>query len=209
MTRISDPRGVWVKICGLTRPDDVDAAVKAGASAIGLVFAISPRQLSLRRAAQLRERVPEGVTVTGVFDSPSRIARAVSAVELDAVQVPTQIQLPDLPDHVTVLRTVRMIDDEQLASELEHLDGHALHIDSHVPGQLGGTGVTAPWDDIAKVEIGVEWVLSGGLNPSNVGPAVRRLGPDGVDVSSGVEDGTPGVKSIELISEFIHNARNL
>lgn len=211
--RISDPRGIWIKVDGVTREQDVDAAVEAGVSAIGMIFVLSPRHVTFAHAGRLRARIPDGVTAFGVFDggSPGAIARAVRGLDLGGVQIPADADLtrpgyPDLPEEVIVLRTVRVRGPEELEN-LDALVADAVHIDAYVEGRLGGTGHTAPWDDIAAQPPQRTWVLSGGLTPENVAPAIGRLGPDGVDVSSGVEAGEPGVKDAKLLAKFVAAAR--
>jgi len=206
--RISDPRGTWVKVDGFTRPQDVEEAVQAGVSAVGFIFALSPRQVSLGQAAKMRERVPEGVIAFGVFDGnrPAAIARTARHLELGGVQFPAPTQLSDdLPEELLVLRTVRVRGAEDL-SGLEELGCDAVHLDAYVDGVLGGTGQTAPWDEIESSPPARAWVLSGGLRPDNVAEAVSRLGPDGVDVSSGVER-EPGLKDPEKVRAFVEAAR--
>ncbi|HVE90708.1 MAG TPA: phosphoribosylanthranilate isomerase [Actinomycetota bacterium] len=210
--RLEDPRGIWVKVDGVTRVEDVAAACDAGVSAIGMIFAISPRRLTLGQASRIREALPDGVSAFGVFDatSPGAVLRAVSSLSLDGVQVPAELQLerpgyPELPAGVVVLRTVRVRGPQDLQG-LESLDCHAVHLDAYVEGLLGGTGHTAPWEDIEAVRPAVPWVLSGGLTADNVAEGISRLGPDGVDVSSGVES-SPGVKDAEKLSAFVSAAR--
>jgi len=106
---------------------------------------------------------------------------------------------------VTVLRTVRVSDERDLV-ELERLKCDAVHFDAYVPGQLGGTGVMAPWDLIEAHRPDVPFVLSGGLKASNVADAIQRLRPAGVDVSSGVER-EPGIKDAEAMRAFVDAAR--
>ncbi len=210
MTPLSDPRGIWTKVDGVTRPEDARAAADAGFSAVGMIFAPSPRRLTLARAIEVREAIPDGVAAFGVFggDSPGAVVRGAAALRLDGVQFPAELSLegyPDLPAGTIVLRTVRVRDEGDLA-ELEALDCTAVHLDAYVEGKLGGTGRTAPWDVIDAHRPGVPFVLSGGLTPDNVAEAVRRLSPNGVDVSSGVESG-PGIKDAAKLRAFVQAAR--
>ncbi|MEX2395359.1 MAG: phosphoribosylanthranilate isomerase, partial [Actinomycetota bacterium] len=125
---------------------------------------------------------------------------------LDGVQFPApRVAGRFLPDGVMVLRTVRVRDAEDLV-EVERLECAAVHLDAYVEGQLGGTGVVAPWDVIEAHRPTVPFVISGGLNPSNVAEAVSRLRPDGVDVSSGVES-SPGIKDVAKLGAFVEAAR--
>lgn len=213
--RICDPRGIWIKVDGVTREQDVDAAVEAGVSAVGMIFVLSPRHITFGRAAKLRARIPDGVTAFGVFDgqSPGAVHRAVRGLNLGGIQIPAEADIdrpgyPGLDPDVLVLRTVRVRGPQEL-EDLSALQADAVHIDAYVPGRLGGTGHTAPWDDIADNPPRRTWVLSGGLTPENVAAAIGRLGPDGVDVSSGVEAGEPGIKDARRLAAFVKAARRV
>lgn len=203
---IADVRGVWVKVDGVTRVEDVEAAVDAGVSAVGMIFAPSPRRVTAAVAARLRAAIPGGVAAFGVFDgtSPGAIERAVAMFALDGVQLPAASEVE--PEAGIVLRTVRV----RGPADLDGLGGmrcDAVHLDAYVEGALGGTGVLAPWDVIEAHRPAVPFVVSGGLRPGNVGDAVRRLRPAGVDVSSGVES-SPGVKDHDLLRAFVDAARD-
>ena len=205
---LHDPRGIWVKVDGVTRPDDAVAAVEAGVSAIGMIFAPSKRRVTLDQAREVRRAIPSEVAAFGVFDdsAPREVGEIAEELRLDGVQFPAPLVAGRfLPDGVIVLRTVRVRDAEDLV-ELQRLRCDAVHLDAYVEGQLGGTGVVAPWDVIEANRPSVPFVLSGGLNPSNVGDGVRRLKPDGVDVSSGIET-EPGVKDATLMKAFVEEAR--
>lgn len=200
---------MWVKVDGLTRPQDVRAAAEAGVSAVGMIFAPSPRRLTLAQALRVRAAIPDGVTAFGVFDaSPGAVVRAVHTLRLGGVQFPADLSLegyPAIPEDIIVLRTVRVRDRDDLAG-LGSLECHAVHLDAYVPGRLGGTGERVPWELIEQTPPRVPFVLSGGLGPENVAEAVRRLRPAGVDVSSGVES-EPGVKDAEKVRAFVEAAR--
>lgn len=203
-----DKRGIWIKVDGVTRPQDAAAAVDAGVSAVGMIFAPSPRRVTIQEASAIRAAIPNGVSAFGVFDdsAPREVGEIAKELELDGVQFPAPLVAGRfLPKGVLVLRTVRVRDAEDLV-ELERLRCDAVHLDAYVEGQLGGTGVVAPWDVIEANRPTVPFVLSGGLSPDNVAEAVRRLGPAGVDVSSGIER-EPGVKNAEAMLAFVTAAR--
>jgi phosphoribosylanthranilate isomerase len=209
VSALHDPRGIWVKVDGVTRVEDAVAAVAAGVSAIGMIFAPSRRRVSLEEAEKIRAAIPSDVAAFGVFDdsAPWELGEITQALQLDGIQFPAPLVVgrfltEPLP---TILRTVRVADERDLI-ELERLQCDAVHFDAYVEGKLGGTGVVAPWDLIETHRPDVPFVLSGGLRPSNVAEAVRRLGPVGVDVSSGVEE-APGVKDAELMRTFVEAAR--
>jgi phosphoribosylanthranilate isomerase len=206
---ISDPRGIWIKVDGIMRPEDAIAAVEAGVSAVGMIFAPSARRVTLEAAKEIRDVIPAGVMAFGVFDdsAPREVGEVAELLSLDGVQFPAALVAGRfLPGGVAVLRTVRVRSGEDLA-EVERLECDALHLDSYVEGKLGGTGVQAPWDVIEANRPTIDFVLSGGLKPSNVTEAVRRLKPSGVDVSSGVER-EPGLKDPEALREFVDKARS-
>jgi phosphoribosylanthranilate isomerase len=205
---IHDPRGVWVKVDGVTTADDAKAAVEAGVSAVGMIFAPSPRRVSIDQAMVVREAIPADIAAFGVFDdsAPREVGEIAEALRLDGVQFPAPLVAGRfLPDGVLVLRTIRVRDADDLV-EVERLKCDAVHLDAYVEGQLGGTGVVAPWDVIASSRPDVPFVLSGGLRPDNVAEAVALLRPYGVDVSSGVEV-EPGVKDHEMMRAFVDEAR--
>lgn len=205
---MKDPRGIWVKVDGVTRPEDAEAAAEAGVSAVGMIFVESPRRLTLARAVEVRKAIPEGVAAFGIFGGPGAVVRGQGMLRLGGVQLPRELSLegyPELPSDVCVLRTVRVRDADDLGG-LEDLDCDAVHLDAYVPGVLGGTGRLAPWDVIEAHRPSVPFVLSGGLRPENVAEAVDRLKPVGVDVSSGVES-EAGLKDRGLLRAFVEAAR--
>jgi len=205
---LHDARGIWIKFDGVTRPQDAVAAAELGVSAIGMIFAPSPRRLTREQARAVREAIPEGVMAFGVFDDSSQreVGEVAEALQLDGVQFPAPLVAGRfLPHGVAVLRTVRVREADDLI-ELERLECAAVHLDAYVEGKLGGTGVVAPWDLIAAHRPQVPFVLSGGLNPENVAEAVQRLSPAGVDVSSGIE-AEPGIKDTEAMGAFVRAAR--
>jgi phosphoribosylanthranilate isomerase len=205
---LSDPRGIWVKVDGVTRAEDAVAAVDAGVSAVGMIFAPSPRRVTVEQAKEIRGAIPSDVAAFGVFDDsqPREVGEIAELLKLDGVQFPAPLVAGRfLVTDVLVLRTVRVRDAEDLA-DLELLKCDAVHLDAYVEGKLGGTGVLAPWDVIEANRPAVPFVLSGGLHPENVAEAIGRLKPAGVDVSSGVEL-EPGVKDTQAMRVFVQAAR--
>lgn len=200
---------VKVKICGMTRSADVDAAVAAGADALGFVFAPrSRRKLSAGAAAGLVARVPAFVSRVGLFmdQDAAAVTRVLEQVPLNLLQFHggesgdycRQFGLP-------YIKAMSMGPDRDLpVAEREYPDASAVLLDSHEPGGVGGTGRVFDWSQIPGLRMPV--ILAGGLKPENVRQAVIQVKPWAVDVSSGVED-APGCKNEERMIEFINEAK--
>jgi phosphoribosylanthranilate isomerase len=199
-----------IKICGLTREDDVDAAVAAGADAVGFVlYAKSPRAVTSERASELARRLPPFVTPVLLFVNASadEIAHALAQVphallQFHGDETPAQCQASGR----AYLRAVRMgapgVD--LLDSAARYHDAQALLLDAHVDG-YGGGGKAFDWS-LIPLGVPLPVVLSGGLNPANVTDGVLRVRPWAVDVSSGVES-AKGVKDAGLMRRFCENVR--
>lgn len=198
---------VRVKICGITSIDDAEAAVEAGADALGLVFYEgSPRCVTLEKATEISAVLPVSVARVGVFlDAEEEFVREViDAVGLDTIQ----LHGTETPEYcarfelVSVWKAFRMEGAESL-NGLEAYATSAWLLDSYVPGQPGGTGARFNWDlAVAAKEFGRPIVLAGGLTPENVRDAIERVQPWGVDVSSGVER-APGRKIAARMKAFV------
>ena len=200
-----------IKICGLTREADVDAAVQAGADAIGFVlYAASPRAVSAQRAGELARRLPPFVTPVLLFvnASPAEIAAGVQAVPHALLQFhgdesPADCTAPGRP----YLRAARMatgVDLLDLAAA--HSQATGLLLDTHVEA-YGGSGKAFDWS-LVPPRVPLPVVLSGGLNPASVTAGIAQVRPWGVDVSSGVES-AKGIKDAALVRAFcdaVHDA---
>lgn len=199
---------VRVKICGLTRPEDVEAAARLGADALGFVFAASPRQLTRDVAAGLTARVPDGIIRVGLFmdQAPGRVHEVLEAVPLELLQFHGResndyCRAFGLPFIKAI--SMRAGDPERQAAAVP--DAAGLLLDSHEPGGAGGTGHRFNWAVRPDFGSRPTW-LAGGLRPDNVAAAVRHFRPYAVDVSSGVET-SPGIKNPDLIRAFIRQAK--
>jgi phosphoribosylanthranilate isomerase len=191
---------MFVKICGLTSLDAVEAAVAAGADAVGFVFAPSPREVTPERAAELCATVPANVMRVAVMRHPSAAlvsdvlnVFAPDCLQTDAVDF-AAIELPPSCAALPVLRSG---------------GSHATEIaPSRVlfEGAVGGSGVLADWNEARELARGRELILAGGLDPVNVADAIRAVRPWGVDVSSGVEH-PRGKKDPVRIREFVARVR--
>ena len=199
-----------VKICGLTRAEDVKSAVAAGADAVGFVFTSSPRQISVDTAMKLIQHVPGHVLRVGLFLDQGRpeICRVLESVTLDVLQfhgseTQQQCELYGLP----WLKAVAMEDARSARQAEEDFPAAmGLLLDSHSRGQRGGSGKVFDWSLSASLSLPV-W-LAGGLSVENVGQAIRTVRPYAVDVSSGVET-APGIKDPTLMSDFIRAVKEV
>ncbi len=204
---------VFVKICGITSPEDARLATEAGADAVGLVFwPGSPRRVDVETARRIGEALPPSVVRVGVFvDAPrEELVRAAEEARLDLLQLhgrePPEA-LADLPRRV--LKAVRVGADFVPQDALVY-EGRAagLLLDTHRTGTPGGTGKTFDWSLVREVRKRAAFVvLAGGLRPDNVREALREVRPDGVDVSSGVET-APGRKDAEKVRSFVEAVRS-
>jgi phosphoribosylanthranilate isomerase len=194
-----------IKICGITREQDLQAAVAAGADAIGFVFfPQSPRHLEIERAATLARLVPPFVTRVGLFvnPDPQTLASTLAAVPLDLVQYQGD-ETPEFCEsmghpYVKVARMRPGIDLVEFARSYPSARG--LLLDAYVES-YGGAGQKFDWSLVPK-ELPLPVVVAGGLTAANVGSAIRQLRPWGVDVSSGVE-AAKGIKDADKIKAFV------
>jgi phosphoribosylanthranilate isomerase len=203
------PHRTRIKICGLTREADLDAAVEAGADAIGFVlYPRSPRAVDARRAGALARRLPPFVTPVLLFvnASPTEIDAGLQAVPQAVLQFhgdETQAQCRAAAR--PYLRAVRMGPGVDLLDcSRQYEDAQALLLDAHVEG-YGGGGKVFDWS-LVLPGVASRLVLSGGLNPANVTDGIARVRPWAVDVSSGVE-AAKGVKDAGLMRRFCEAVR--
>jgi phosphoribosylanthranilate isomerase len=195
-----------VKICGLTRPQDVVAAANAGADAVGFVFyEPSPRSVSIETAAELIRSLPAFVTATGLFVNPEKgfVEEVLSKVPLDLLQFhgdETPEFCQGFPARwIKAVRVRNRGDIEQAFQDYSRASG--LLVDAWVADTYGGTGQSFNWDLIPSVRP-LPLILAGGLASDNVAAAVQQVRPWGVDVSGGVESGK-GIKHTAKMTDFI------
>lgn len=201
-----------IKICGITREQDIHAAVYAGADAIGLVFYDkSPRAVSVQRAAQLVAELPPFVTTVGLFvDAEEKFVREVlAAVPLDVLQfhgdeTPEACARYGRP-WLKAIRVRPGLDLLQCAAR--YAGAQALLLDAHVQGVPGGTGATFDWSLIPE-GLSRPVILSGGLHRGNVADAIAQVRPYAVDVSSGVEV-EKGIKDAARIAAFVNEVNKI
>ena len=202
MTLRAHPR---IKVCGLTRAEDVRAAVAAGVDAIGLVFyADSPRHVTIEEAAALCREIPPFVTVVGLFVNASRaeVHRVIEQVPLNLLQFHGDETLEQCEGFgLPYLRAARVrpgVDLLEFATQFP--SARALLLDTWTP-TYGGSGESFDWS-LVPSSCPLPVILSGGLNPDNVAEAIRQVRPVAVDVSSGVES-AKGIKDAEKIRAFV------
>ncbi|WP_265948412.1 phosphoribosylanthranilate isomerase [Dechloromonas sp. A34] len=198
-----------IKICGLTREADVDAAVAAGADAIGFVFyPPSPRYVTPQRAAELAQRIPPFVDVVGLFvnESPESVMAACATLPLNVLQFHGDEDAAYCRQFARpYLRAARVRPGFDLVEFARSFpDARGLLLDAFVEG-YGGGGHVFDWTLIPPGLPGY-LVLSGGLNADNVGAAIKQVRPVAVDVSSGVEMGK-GIKDHSKIAAFVAAVR--
>jgi phosphoribosylanthranilate isomerase len=211
-----------IKICGLTREQDVDAAVAAGVDAVGFVlYEPSPRYVSAQRAAELAARLPPFVTPVLLFvnatapeiiascarihgalvqfhgDETPEMCLKIARPFMKAARIPINAETPNAPLDFDLVKYAEDFNSAQ-----------AILLDAHVEG-FGGGGKTFNWS-LLPPSVNAHLVLSGGLTPANVGDGILQVRPRGkklaVDVSSGVE-AAKGIKSPELINQFVAAVR--
>lgn len=201
-----------VKICGLTRSEDVRAAVASGADAIGLVFyEKSPRSVTLDQAEQLAQGIPPFVSVVGLFvnASETRVNQVLERVPLDLLQ----FHGDETAEFCARFRrrwvkAIRVREDGQIRRAFQDYSQAAgLLVDAWDPDRYGGTGQSFNWNLIPQ-ERPLPLILAGGLSSANVSAAVEQVEPWAVDVSGGVESGK-GIKDAVKISEFIKEVRRV
>lgn len=196
-----------IKICGITRPEDAEAAARFGASYIGFVlWPASPRAATLDLVRLIAPMLPEGVTPVGVFVDPTRqqINDAADAgIRIAQVHSGSDAALNDIT--IPVIRAVHLAADRANGIEPDIADELIL-LDAHDPVKHGGTGRTIDWSRARLVAQSRQVFLAGGLTPFNVADAVRAVNPFAVDVSSGVES-APGIKDHRLVRSFVAAAK--
>jgi phosphoribosylanthranilate isomerase len=197
---------LFVKICGITSEADALLAVSLGASAVGFIFAPSPRQVSVQLAGDIAKRLPEHVLTVGVFrdEAPQRVVEAIRVAGLGSAQLHGHETIEEtkwirarVP---SVIRAFRA--GESAIARFEEFGADFLLVDGDNPG----SGQMFDWRLAEGVANPDRLIVSGGLRPDNVAQAVAHLRPAGVDVSSGVES-APGRKDPLLVRDFILNAR--
>lgn len=201
-----------IKICGLTRSEDVQSASACGADALGFVFfANSPRYTPPPLAAELMRIVPPFVSTIGLFVNPDAtlVYDVLKTLPLDTLQFHGD-ESPEFCRQFKrpYLKAIRVKPGVDLLQCARHYhDAQGLLLDAFVEGTHGGTGATFDWQ-LIPADLPLPVILSGGLHAGNVAEAIRRVRPSAVDVSSGVEE-SKGIKSSAKIAAFIHEVNKI
>ena len=197
---------MFVKICGITSEEDALLAVAMGADALGFIFAPSPRQVTTSFAADVSKRIPVDVLTVGVFrgHSAQRIVEMMHESKLRVAQLhggESQAQTKWVRARVPMVFKAFRAGDPTIADAASY-GADAILLDSALPG----SGQVFDWRLAEGVPPRTRLLLAGGLDPDNVGDAIKAVEPWAVDVASGVEAG-PGIKDATKLGAFINNAR--
>lgn len=196
---------VRVKVCGITRLEDAQVAVREGAAALGFVFyEPSPRYIAPAQAAKIIESLPPFVTTTALFvnESADAVAAIAEQTQVDLLQFhgDESAAFCDAFDR-PYIKAIRMRPNADLLAETEAFSSaRALLLDAYKPGVPGGTGEAFNWDEI-PLDLRHNIILAGGLTPENISQAIKQVAPYAVDVSGGVE-ASKGVKDPNKLARF-------
>ena len=218
---------MWIKVCGIRDSQTARQVAELDINAVGLnFFARSPRFVSADDAKQISEIIPSKIARVGLFvNHPiSQVEVLANECGLDMIQLHGDESVDDLKElqqrlpRMRFIRAWRMSHTGlgELASFLQECSRRNLElagclVDAHVAGMFGGSGKTVDWDLLNNEYDREAWpplILAGGLVPANIANAILATKPWGVDVASGVES-SPGIKDIELVRQFVENARGV
>ena len=198
----------WIKICGITNTEDALRAASLEIDALGFVFAPSPRRVDPSTVQEIVQHLPPTVLRVGVFVNQdySEVEMIVKDCGLTGLQFHGMESLDYCRNFsLPVTKVIRIRDLESLR-EIDLYPNVSILLDTHDPAKAGGTGKTFPWEIALKAREKKNVILSGGLTPDNVGQAIRKVRPLGVDVSSGVES-MLGKKDLSKMVEFVEEVK--
>lgn len=216
-----------VKICGLTRKEDIKYVNELLPDYVGFVFAKSKRQVSLDKAKELINLLDKNIQTVGVFQDENieKVKNTAAYLKLDIIQLhgsedkeyakrlyPSKvwkclsIDVVESLDNNNLLQDRIKVNQEKL-DRLSEYKIEALLVDSSVKGTKGGTGVSFNWDILNELVLNKKLILAGGLNCDNIEKAIEKLEPYAVDVSSGVEEN--GIKNYNKMKSFIKKVRKM
>jgi phosphoribosylanthranilate isomerase len=209
MSRITRTR---IKICGITREQDVQAVARSGADALGFVFyEKSPRHVTVQQAVAMAKIIPPFVTLAGLFVNPAEneVRNVLKQVPLDVLQFhgeePPEFCAQFGRPYLKAIRVKAGVDLVQCAARYSSAQG--LLLDAFIEGIQGGTGESFDWALIPH-DLPLPVILSGGLHAGNVAAAIEQVRPFAVDVSSGVES-AKGIKNAAKVAEFIKEVKSI
>ncbi|MGI9251232.1 MAG: phosphoribosylanthranilate isomerase [Pseudohongiellaceae bacterium] len=208
---------MWIKICGLTRNEDARAAVNCGADALGVVlYPPSPRAVEPQQLADIVAGVPQNILRYGLFVNPEReqvevaiATGAINRLQFHGDEPETFCASFGMP----YMKAIRVADDSgaKIAAKIAaYPSAEFILLDSFDPKAAGGTGKQFDWTQAQGLQSNMSQplILAGGLNAENVATAIKLVQPNGVDVSSGVEE-KPRIKDRNKLHEFIRDARGI
>lgn len=201
----------WIKFCGCRTWPDVSSAVEAGADAVGLIFASSPRRVKWDDAREIARRMPAEIEPVGVFVDPS--PEDINGVRMLFPRMSVQLSGNETAEFVHRYgeRAIKAIHVDATQGTGDIADACRLYwqalilFDTHYGDLVGGTGRTFPWETVAPIGRERPVVVAGGLTPQNVGDCIRTIRPFGVDVRSGIE--TNDRKDPEKMAAFVRAVR--
>ena len=198
-----------IKICGITNIEDALAAAEYGADALGFIFyPKSPRAVSKESARSIISELPPFISTVGVFvnENSEHINDVVSYTGINTVQ----LHGTEPPEKCTSYNKVIKAFGIKQLSDIGQLEQYnmvsAFLLDTYAPDSHGGTGQIFNWEIAVEAKKDGRIILAGGLDPENIGDAIRTVRPYGVDVSSGVEGPVKGKKDLNKLRSFIYNA---
>lgn len=212
---------VHVKICGITRHEDLKVAIDAGADLIGFIIGVtsSQRNLDLAKAKELISKIHNEVSSVAVtvFKTKEELTKIYDELETDYLQIHGNFQsiMKSLPETLSKERIIAAVngrnpDATELAVRISDIF-HTILLDSTTHDGLGGTGLTHDWNQSRKIREKIypnQLILAGGLTPENVEDAIEKVRPYGVDVSTGIEQ-EPGIKDHQKIFDFITRVKEM
>ena len=202
---------VKIKICGITRQEDAETAAELGADAIGMILSegdggkIFDRYISKHQAMNIVNNLPDWVKKVGVFvnDDHNRINSLAEILQLDFVQLHGDETHDDIKKvHCDMIKVIKVTGQDSLKGL--NFKVNAFLFDA----AAGGSGESFNWGWLKDIKVNLPFFLAGGLNPDNVAEAVQIISPDWVDVSSGIEGETKGIKDSEKMKRFIEVVKN-
>lgn len=209
---------VRIKMCGTTRRQDADAAVRLGVDALGFIFTEkSPRYVTPGFAASLIDTLPPFVSRVGVFVDASldQVKEIVTSAGLTQVQLHGKesadfcAELKKWNRSLVVCKAFLVGTDSSIPDFSSYLGSmDCLLFDTYVKGMDGGTGQSFDWRALTGLNLNVPMILAGGLNPGNVAEAIKSARPYAIDINSGVEK-SPGVKNHELLAQLVDKVRRI